>query len=219
GAEGSRPWLWYAPVLGRNPSPNIEWIARQLIADGFYIAGVNVGESMGNPAGRAGFARFYQQVVSQFKLEPKARLLAQSRGGLMLYNWAAENPEKVQCIVGIYPVCDLRSYPKLKRAAEAYGMTIDELQLHLAEHNPVDRLEPLARQRVPILHIHGDSDTLVPLAENSQAVYNRYRSLGGDMELIIVPGIGHKAVPEFFQEPRLVAFLKAGGLVKNSAKP
>jgi hypothetical protein len=32
----------------------------------------------------------------------------------MLYNWAAENPERVAGIAGIYPVCDLRSYTVLR---------------------------------------------------------------------------------------------------------
>jgi pimeloyl-ACP methyl ester carboxylesterase len=216
GPEGKRPWIWYAPILGKSPSSNIEWMARQLVERGFYIVGVNVGESMGNPAGRKGYSQFYDAVVDKFKLEPKARLLAQSRGGLMLYNWAAENPEKVRSITGIYAVCDLRSYPRLARAAQAYGTTPEELEKHLAEHNPIDRLEPLAKAGVPILHIHGDVDTLVPLDKNSQVVHDRYKKLGGKMELIVVPGKGHKVELEFFQDQRLVEFMAAGEL---PAKP
>ena len=215
GPEGSRPWVWYAPVLGNNPGAHTEWMLRQLIERGFYVVGVNVGESQGNPEGRRGYSRFYDQVVRDFKLEPKARLLAQSRGGLMLYNWAAENPDKVRCIVGIYPVCNLRSYPRLKKAAEAYGVSEEELEKHLAEHNPIDRLEPLARAAVPILHIHGDADKLVPLEDNSQLVHDRYRALGGKMELIVVPGKGHAAIPEYFQAPRLVEFLRDGGFAQK----
>jgi pimeloyl-ACP methyl ester carboxylesterase len=211
GPAGSRPWVWYAPVLGNNPGKANEWVLRQLLKDGFYVAGVNVGESIGNPAGRTGYTRFYDHVVKAYGLEPKARLLAQSRGGLMLYNWASEHPHKVRCIAGIYPVCDLRSYPKLPRAAEAYGMTVADLEKVLPEHNPVDRLGPLAKLKVPILHVHGDADKLVPLDKNSQALCDRYRALGGPAELIVVKGKGHEAVKEFFEEPRLVAFLKAGG--------
>src|SRR5205807_1914046 len=105
---------------------------RKLLERGFHVAGVNVGESYGSPAGRKGFSDFHRQIVRDYHLEPKARLLAQSRGGLMLYNWAAENPDKVRCIVGIYPVCDLRSYPGLDRAAGAYGLTAAELEKQLA---------------------------------------------------------------------------------------
>jgi hypothetical protein len=38
-------------------------------------------------------------------------LLAQSRGGLNHYMFAAAHPEWVQCIAGIFPVADLRSFP------------------------------------------------------------------------------------------------------------
>ena len=73
----------------------------------------------------------------------------------MLYNWAAENLEKVKCIAGIYPVCNLISYPGLNRAAPAYKMTESELEKNLRLHNPIDKLKPLAEARIPIFHIHG----------------------------------------------------------------
>ncbi len=217
-AEGARPWVWYAPTIGSYPNQSNEWVLRKLLDLGFYVCGVNVGESHGSPAGRKAYTEFYQHVVREHKLEPKARLLAQSRGGLMLYNWAAENPDKVRCIVGIYPVCDLRSYPGLKKAAGAYGSTSEELEKQLTQHNPIDRLESLAKAGVPILHIHGDADTVVPLEKNSQIILDRYRALGAKMQLIVVPGKGHAEIPEYFQEPRLVQFLLDGGFSEESKK-
>ena len=38
--------------------------------------------------------------AGEMGLAPKACLLAQSRGGLMHYNWAAENPGRVGPVVG-----------------------------------------------------------------------------------------------------------------------
>jgi len=73
----------------------------------------------------------------------------------------------VACIAGIYPVCDLRSYPGMRQACGAYGTTEEELRVTLSEHNPVDRLAPLAKAKVPIFHTHGNTDNLVPLIENS----------------------------------------------------
>jgi pimeloyl-ACP methyl ester carboxylesterase len=217
-AEGARPWIWYAPTIGSYPNKSNEWILRKLLDRGFYVCGVDVGESYGSPAGRTAFSEYHQHVVREYKLETKARLLAQSRGGLMLYNWAAENPDKVRCIVGIYPVCDLRSYPGLNKAAGAYGMTPAELEKQLTQHNPIDRLEPLAKAGVPILHIHGDADAVVPLEKNSQIVLNRYGALGGKMKLIVVAGKGHAEIAEYFQEPRLVQFLTDGGFLDESSK-
>lgn len=214
-ADGARPWVWYAPTVGDYPNESNAWVLRKLLDDGFHVGGIDVGESYGNPAGREAFSEFYRHAVREYKLETKARLLAQSRGGLMAYNWAAENPDKVQCLVGIFPVCDLRSYPGLKVAAKAYGLTPAELEAQLSKHNPIDRLEPLAKAGVPILHTHGDADKVVPLEKNSRIVLDRYTALGGTMKLILVPGQGHAEVPEYFREPKLVQFLKDGGFAKE----
>ena len=157
-------------------------------------------------AGR--FTRPFTNVfVHQRGLAPKAALLARSRGGLMLYNWAAENPQSVACIAGIYPVCDLRSYPGLAKACGAYGMTEEELASQLADHNPIDRLEPLAKGRVPIFHIHGSVDAVVPLEKNSGALAARYRKLGGDMTLIVIEGKGHDMWRGWFENEELVEFV------------
>lgn len=207
-SNGQRPWAWYAPTFIKgHPNQSNEWLFKQLLDAGWSIGGIEVGESFGSPAGRAIYSEFYARVVKEFRLDPKACLVPQSRGGLMLYNWAAENTDKVQCIAGIYTVCDIRSYPGIRNAAPAYGLTEGELTQRLAEHNPIDRLEQLARAKIPILHIHGDSDTVVPLDRNSQVVYDRYQALGGSMQLLVIKGKGHAEIPEFFQSPEMLKFL------------
>src|SRR5262249_44238566 len=153
--DGSKPWIWYAPTLGGNPIPNQwQWMFKQLLANGFAIGGVDVGESSGNPAGRKGYQEYYQHVVKTYGLAPKACLLPQSRGGLMLYNWAAEHAECAQCIGGIFPVCNLEGFSTLAVLASECGMTEADLRVQLREHNPIDRLDKLAQAKVPILHLH-----------------------------------------------------------------
>jgi dipeptidyl aminopeptidase/acylaminoacyl peptidase len=214
-ADGSKPWIWYAPTFvrpqGSLPDQEHDWLFRQLIAHGMAIAGVDVGESFGNPAGRAVFTDFHRAVVARYGLDRRACLLPQSRGGLMLYNWAAEHTDGVRCIGGIYTVCDQSSWPGLAKSCAAYGMSPSELAKHLAEHNPIDRLSPLARAKIPILHLHGDADTLVPLDRNSGELARRYQALGGPVELVVVKGKGHEVCPEFFQNQRLVDFFLGQG--------
>lgn len=201
------PWVWYAPTFRDSlPNESNAWIAERLLAKGIAICGVDVGESYGNPQGRAVFTEFYKYVIAEFHLSRKPCLWPQSRGGLMLFNWAAEHPELVKRIGCTYPVCDMRSYPGLATAAQAYGMTESELQTHLAENNPIDRLSPLASHKIHILSIHGDSDTVVPLQENSAELARRYKALGGSIKLLIVKGKGHAEIPEFFQRQEMVDF-------------
>jgi pimeloyl-ACP methyl ester carboxylesterase len=210
GRTGSSPmpWVWYAPVIG-HPNTSHAWMLRQWLARGIGMAGVDVGESYGSPRGRKVFTALWETLTTRYGMSERPCLLPQSRGGLMLYNWAAENPERVACIAGIYTVCDLLSYPGLEKASGAYGMNAVDLAARLAEHNPIERLAPLATAGVPILHVHGDADHVVPLEKNSGELARRYRALGGQMRLIVIPGKGHQVCPEFFQCQELVDFVIA----------
>jgi len=208
-ANRPQPWVWYAPTFPNLPGPEERWLLERFLTNGIAIAGIDVGESYGSPKGRAHFTALYNELVKNRKFSAKPCLLARSRGGLMLYNWAAEHPESVAGIAGIYPVCNLRSYPGLKKACGAYGLTEAELEAQLAQNNPIDRLAPLAKAGVPIFHVHGDSDKLVPLADNSAIVAKRYRELGGNMRMRIPPGQGHSMWKGFFQCEELVEFVIA----------
>lgn len=203
------PWVMYAPTLDPYPGEEEVWMIRKFLNAGIAIAGIDVGESYGSPDGRSLYSAFYKELVGKRGFSGKACLLARSRGGLMLYNWAAEHPASVACIAGIYPVCSLSSYPGLAKACGAYGMTEAQLAAKLTEHNPVNRLEPLAKALVPIFHIHGDSDTVVPLEENSAEVARRYREYGGEMILRVIEGQGHNMWTGWFHCQELVDFVIA----------
>ena len=129
----------------------------------------------------------------------------------MLYNWAVEHPESVACVSGIYTVCSFTSYPGVDKAAPAYEMTPEALQATLKDHDPIERLAPLAKAKVPIFHIHGDSDTVVPLERNAGELVKRYKKLGGPATLKIVPGKGHAEIDEFFTDPDFLNFILEHG--------
>jgi len=206
-AEAPIPWVWYAPTLHGLPSGAEKWMFERFLDRGIAIAGIDVGESFGSPRGRALYGALHKHLTEKRGLRQKACLLARSRGGLMLYCWAADNPDSVACIAGIYPVCNIASYPGLGRACSAYEMTQEQLAEKLTEHNPIDRLAPLAKASVPIFHIHGDSDTVVPLEKNSGELAKRYTSLGGTMTLDVAKGQGHDMWPGWFHSQQLVDFV------------
>jgi pimeloyl-ACP methyl ester carboxylesterase len=201
------PWVWYAPTLPNLPAKEETWMFERLLAAGIAIGGIDVGESMGNPEGRSHFSAFHKELVGNRGMAAKPSLLARSRGGLMLYNWAAENPQSVAAIAGIYPVGDLESWPGLGKASHAYGLTPVELSARLPAHNPIERLAPLAKAGVPIMHIHGDKDRTVPLAQHSAEIKRRYDQLGGQMTLEIIKGGGHDMNPHWFENQALVDFI------------
>ncbi|MFT5089621.1 MAG: hypothetical protein ACI8PG_003992 [Planctomycetota bacterium] len=205
--DGKVPWVWYAPTLHGLPGSEEKWMFQKFIEAGIAVAGIDVGESYGNPAGRVLFSALFEHLVQQRGLSQTPCLLARSRGGLMLYNWAVEHPSSVACVAGIYPVCNLSSYPGVEKACGAYDMSAEKLETQLTEHNPLDRLQPLAHAHVPIYHIHGDSDTVVPSEKNSGELAQRYQQLGGDITLNVIKGQGHNMWPGWFECQELVDFV------------
>lgn len=206
------PWVWYAPTLGKNlPGGAEKWMFDRFHQAGIAIAGIDVGESYGSPKGREQFQELYQHLVSKREFGKHPVLLARSRGGLMLYSWATEHPDKVGGVAGIYPVCNIASYPGVKRAANAFELKPEDLETSLKLFNPIDRLESLAKNKVPIFHIHGDNDKVVPLDANSAIVEKRYKEFGGPVEILIVKGQGHNMWSGWFTSQRLLDFV-----VKNA---
>jgi alpha-beta hydrolase superfamily lysophospholipase len=187
-------------------------------AAGIAVAGIDAGESYGSPAGNKEFDALYAAMTTR-GYSAKPMLLGRSRGGLMTLSWTVANPGKVGGFAGIYPVCDIANYPGVERAAGALGLKPDELKATLTDFNPVDRLEGLAKAKVPLFAIHGDVDKVVLLEANSGRVKERYTALGGSMTLVVPPNQGHNMWPGFFRCEELVAFVIAGagvGVVLDS---
>ena len=206
------PWVWYAPTLRGLPASSEVWMFERFLAKGIAIAGIDVGESFGSPAGVELYQRLYDYLVKQRQFGKKPCLLARSRGGLMLYGWAVDHPQSVGGVAGIYPVCSIASYPGVARAAGAYGLTAEKLQSDLAKYDPIDRLKPLAEAGVPVFHIQGDSDKVVPLEANSAELAKRYRSFGGPVEIEVIKGQGHNMWDGWFTSQKLTDFAIARAL-------
>lgn len=214
----AKPWVWYAPTLPNLPGPEEKWMFERFRAAGIAVAGIDAGESYGSPAGNTVFDALYAAMTAK-GYSKKPVLLGRSRGGLMTLSWAAANPDKVGAFAGIYPVCDLASYPGVERAAGAFELKPAQLKERLKQFNPIDRLEGLAKAKVPLFAIHGDVDKVVPLEANSGRVKERYAALGGTMTLIVPPQQGHNMWPGFFRCRELVDFVVAHagvGLVLES---
>ena len=82
---------------------------------------------------------------------------------------------------------------------------------------PLDRLEPLARARVPVMLVLGAADDVVPPAENGEALAARYRELGGPVQIWRKPGAGHHPHGLDPVAPLARALLSAAGFERNPA--
>jgi hypothetical protein len=221
--DPQKRWLWEFPFwLGINDGFGKvahRYYVEKLLEAGFHIAGVDVGPSCGSPAAAEVCQEFYEQLVSQFGLHRRARVLAHSHGGLIAYGWAFRHPACVDRIAGMCPATDFRTYPTLPNVVSGptkgldYGLSLDELDRRAGEFNPIDNLAPLARAGAKILHLHGDEDKLVPTRANSSELARRYRELGGEAEIVLLTGLpatkrGHDG-PELYESAPLLKFLLA----------
>lgn len=203
GVADGTPWVWRARFWGHQPGVDIA-----LLEKGFHVAYVEVGGFFGSSEAVARWDTFYDHLTAKKGFSKKPALEGMSRGGLIVYNWAAKNPDKVSCIYADAPVCDFKSWPGGKGAGEgspksweqclkAYGLT--EAEALAYSGNPVDQIGPLARAGVPLLHVVGDSDVVVPVAENTAVLEARYKKLGGSIEVIHKPEVGHH--PHGLEDP------------------
>ena len=227
-ADAERRWLWFSPgwlAVAKNtlhPYPGDEltveheFYVSSSLAKGFHVAGIITGPTLGSPAGARVYQHLYERVVADHDLNPRARLVAQSNGGLMHYGWAFRHPMCVDRILGIYPATDLRSWPGLDKVCgdEAisppnlgYDMTCEKLAARLRELNPIDNLAPLAANGIKVLHIHGDADGTVPFEPNTAEFERRYGDLGGQVDVEVMEGIGHSPGPVFYSSQRGLEFL------------
>ena len=60
-----------------------------------------------------------------------------------------------------------------------------------------------ARAGVPLLHVVGDADDVVPVEENTAIMESRYKELGGSIRVIHKPGVGHH--PHSLEDPGPIA--------------
>jgi arylsulfatase A-like enzyme len=203
-----QPWILYAPTLPPYPDSHEKWMHEQFLAAGVAVAGIDVGESYGSPEGGRLFSELHRELTEKRGFGKRPCLLGRSRGGLLVTSWAADHPENVAGIAGIYPVIDLRSYPGVEKAAPAYGLTAARLEARLGELNPIEHVHVLAQRRVPALLIRGDDDKVVPIKENSAAFLARYRAVGAEdaVSLIVAKGQGHNYWEGFFRCEELINF-------------
>lgn len=213
-AAEDKPWIWRTEFFGDTPAVDIA-----LLEQGYHLAYIDMQDMYGSPTSMLIMDKFYEYLTTHDSLSKKCVLEGFSRGGLFALNWAARHPDRVACIYVDAPVCDIKSWPGGKGTSNGspedwekckaiYGFTTEEQAMSYS-HNPVDTetLQPIANHNIPLIAVCGDADLVVPMDENILLLKKRLLELGGQIEIITKPGVGHH--PHSLEDPApIVKFVK-----------
>jgi pimeloyl-ACP methyl ester carboxylesterase len=161
---------------------------------------LSVGNSFGAPKAIDKLGAFHKMLVER-GFHSQAVLIGISRGGLYAHRYAATNPDRVSVIYDDAAVLDYQSWPGGKGKGKGspgdwqelrkwYGFDTDQ-QAADYPHTPLRTLGLLAKHKIAILSVVGDSDDVVPVEENTAVAEKLYKELGGVFEVIHKPGVGH----------------------------
>jgi len=143
----------------------------ELLKRGFHIAYITAD---GNLRPDKKWDAWYEFLTEQHGLSKKPAFIGMSRGGEYAYTWGTTHPDKVSCIY-----------------ADNTGCNSDALA----------KLELLARNDVPLLHVCGSLDPL--LARFSDTIETIYHQFGGRISVMIKEGAGHH--PHSLRDPKPIA--------------
>lgn len=188
-AASGNPWAWCMEW----PTAFVERIGViELVERGFHYLHVGIYGTFASPGGIQILNQLYD-LAQKIGLNSKAALIGLSMGGFYSYRYAATHPERVALIYADNPLCNLLTYLKMPERwsilKQAYGMNDEEILNWTG--NPVDNLAPLAQAGIPLLHIAGTIDEIVPIEYNTDIIERRYRELGGNITVIRRLYCGH----------------------------
>ncbi len=205
-----RPWMIRARFWGHEPQTDIA-----LLEHGYHIVYCDVADLYGSQQAVERWNNLYRRLVKA-GFGKKVALEGMSRGGLIIYNWAAANPNRVACIYADAPVMDFKSWPMGKghgsgsaddtrKLLSAYGFS-NESEALAWQGNPLDHARIIAKAGIPVLHVVGDADEVVPVDENTAIFEKEMARLGAPITVIHKPGVGHH--PHSLNDPEpIVRFI------------
>ena len=147
-ANPDHSWIIRARFFGHEPQVDISLLER-----GFHLVYCDVADLYGGPEAVERWDSCFRIMLTH-GLQCKVALEGFSRGGLIIYNWAAANPEKISCVYADAPVLDIRSWPGGKgkgsfspedwaKCLKAYGLE-SESDLDKYRNSPMDNALILA---------------------------------------------------------------------------
>ena len=192
-ANENKNWLLKTEYFGAFPSFEIEMLKR-----GWHLAFIKNVTRWCLDEDLDLKKRFAEYLHNEFGLYHKCVPVGMSCGGLIACKLAAKYPNLISALYLDAPVMNFLSCPAGIGVAEnsmldefinATGITLSELTYY--RENPIDKMPLLLKNKLPVIMVYGDSDTVVPYCENGAILEKYYRKNGGIIETHGKENCGH----------------------------
>jgi len=187
-------WALKTEYFGAFPQLELDLLAR-----GYHLAHVKTYERYCPPPVTELQACFVDFVSGRYGLSPKCVPIGMSCGGLQAIYLAGKHPDKVACAYIDAPVVNFLSVPfcmgkrnasnAIEEFENAWGINRQEI-LTFRGH-PLDYIPNMITNRIPVVLVCGDSDTVVPFEENGKLLLDAYKAAGCPIECHMKPGGDH----------------------------
>ena len=164
-------------------------------------------------------AAFIRYVAETYRLNSRCVPVGMSCGGLLSARLAQTYPELVAALYLDAPVlnilsmlgygdatCELSIFLEM---ADAYGF--DRSTAVNFRESPIDHMDILLRNKIPIILLYGNADTTVVYRENGAVLADYYRKHGGTIKVIGKSMCGHH--PHGLKDPTpIIQFIEENAL-------
>ncbi len=179
-----------------------------LVKHGYYDCYVKHNNRWATPDEVTLMADFVKFVAAKLGIEPKCIPVGMSCGGLYAARLAQCYPELVSCMYIDAPVMNLISMAGLGtleayvdifwgEMVKAHGFTKASIVTY--RDSPIDHMDVLLNNNIPIIMVYGEADTTVIYEENGKILEDYYTKNGGILKVISKPGCEHH--PHGLEDP------------------
>ena len=192
-ATDGNKWLFKTEYFGAFPDFELEMLNK-----GYFVANVENTTRWcleEDTERQYSFAKFLNK---EFGLNKKCMTVGMSCGGMQSVYLGAKHPDVVACMYLDAPVLNLLSCPcglgsgtteMYEEFVTATGKTVEDL-INYRKH-PIDYVDDLIKNDIPIFLVCGDSDGIVPYNENGIELYNKYIKSNKTIFQVLKKGCDH----------------------------
>lgn len=207
--RADKKWLFKTEYFGAFPNFELEMLNR-----GYYVAHIANTTRWCLPEDTERQAAFCVFLHREFGLAKTCMPVGMSCGGMQAVYLAAKYPHLVSALYLDAPVLNLLSCPcsvgrenggkMYEEFVEATGRTVSTL-LNDRNH-PIDYVDKLIGNKIPLALICGEADTVVPYLENGAVLAEKYRKSDAPFFEIVKLDCDHHPHGLESQDP-LIAFV------------